>query len=391
MSARPTAREGIRELSIDDHVVLYDPITRRAHLLNASAAAIWSRCNGDEDLDQIARHLAERFDAPFAAVRADVQSTVDRFVEVDLLGPAHSRPSGSGWSATTDTGDRVADAYPRAERELGPFAAFDHRFVVATVDPDLVEPITAGLAGIVDESSGGADERHRYDITVDGDHHVVLFDERLVRVAATGAEAVSFLYWHVHRQAIEQATDLVRLHAAAVRVGRPRRGVARATRVGQVDARHRAGGGRLRLCHRRGGRLRTEHGRGGRPAPAHHPRSRVVAALPSTWSTTPTPRGDRAHRACRPPGCTPARSTRRTEGATSASASSTATSPGRPPRCDGWRPRRAGAPARELVRARRGRRHHLRRARGDGPGPPLPASRSQQPVGCGGGGEQRGA
>jgi rhodanese-related sulfurtransferase len=220
VSSPPPRRDGIRELAIAGNLVLYDPLTRRAHLLNATAAAIWDAYRGNDDEQAVSRSLAEQFGAPVEQVAADVRTTLAHFAEVDLLGmPDTVRPA-VGRVTTAPAGEPWPAAPDPTGPSLGPFDALGYRFVVATSDLALRNALREGLAALADRSNEGVPPpSHRYDIVADHDRQVVLYDQHLVRVAATAAEALSFVYWHVHRQAVDRAEHLVRLHASAVRSG----------------------------------------------------------------------------------------------------------------------------------------------------------------------------
>ena len=84
---RPRAREDVVFRSVSDEWLLYDPRTQDLHVLNVTAAGIWTCCDGTMSLDQIARHVADHLDgAPdVSIVRADVETTVAKFRADGLL------------------------------------------------------------------------------------------------------------------------------------------------------------------------------------------------------------------------------------------------------------------------------------------------------------------
>ena len=67
--------------------VLYDPGTDLLHVLNATAALVWSVCDGSRSEDEIAREVSELLDDPpeLAAVLADVRAVIEDFREKGLL------------------------------------------------------------------------------------------------------------------------------------------------------------------------------------------------------------------------------------------------------------------------------------------------------------------
>ncbi|HXX91454.1 MAG TPA: PqqD family peptide modification chaperone [Acidimicrobiales bacterium] len=69
---------------VDDSLFVYDEGDRRFFVLNASAAAVYERCDGSRTLDAIAAALAEEHpDAP--SVAEDVRDAVDGLVELGLV------------------------------------------------------------------------------------------------------------------------------------------------------------------------------------------------------------------------------------------------------------------------------------------------------------------
>lgn len=83
----PRAREDVVFRSVAGDWVLYDPGTQDLHVLNATAAAVWSCCDGTLSPEGIARELADALDdAPSVEeVRGDVDRTLDRFRSAGLL------------------------------------------------------------------------------------------------------------------------------------------------------------------------------------------------------------------------------------------------------------------------------------------------------------------
>jgi hypothetical protein len=67
--------------------VIYDPTTDLLHVLNATAALVWSVCDGSRSEDDIAREVFELLDDPphLAAVLEDVRAVIEDFREKGLL------------------------------------------------------------------------------------------------------------------------------------------------------------------------------------------------------------------------------------------------------------------------------------------------------------------
>ena len=75
------------ERELPQEMILYDPETDRAFLLNHTSAAIWDLCDGQNALRQIAEQIATCFSAPAEKVVEDVRATIERFHRDRLLVP----------------------------------------------------------------------------------------------------------------------------------------------------------------------------------------------------------------------------------------------------------------------------------------------------------------
>ena len=83
----PKRREGLIERELPEELILYDPETDRAFLLNRTSAAIWDLCDGQNALRQIVEQIASCFSAPAEKVVEDVRATIERFHSDGLLVP----------------------------------------------------------------------------------------------------------------------------------------------------------------------------------------------------------------------------------------------------------------------------------------------------------------
>lgn len=84
----PKRREGLIERELPEELILYDPETDRAFLLNRTSAAIWDLCDGQHSAEQIAREIAEHLSAPLTKVVEDVQQTIARLQRNRALVPS---------------------------------------------------------------------------------------------------------------------------------------------------------------------------------------------------------------------------------------------------------------------------------------------------------------
>lgn len=87
---RPKAREDVVFRTLADEWVLYDPASNQVHVLNLSAALVWTACDGERTVEAIVQEVAESYPdhPPPDAVLADVTEAIERFAQEDLLASA---------------------------------------------------------------------------------------------------------------------------------------------------------------------------------------------------------------------------------------------------------------------------------------------------------------
>lgn len=87
VSDTPQGREDVVFRQLADDWVLFDPRTNQIHVLNLSAALVWTACTGDSSLDDIVRDVAGTYPDPPAEgqVREDVDAALARFSSLGLL------------------------------------------------------------------------------------------------------------------------------------------------------------------------------------------------------------------------------------------------------------------------------------------------------------------
>lgn len=61
LPARPRAREDVVFRRVGEDWVLFDPVAQEIHVLNLSAALVWTYCTGDHDLDDIEAEVRSAF------------------------------------------------------------------------------------------------------------------------------------------------------------------------------------------------------------------------------------------------------------------------------------------------------------------------------------------
>lgn len=84
---RPKSRPDVIFRPLDDNWVLFDPRAGKLHVLNLSAALIWTHLDGETSREAIAEAVGTSFSPPRGAkeVFPDVLETVERFREAGLL------------------------------------------------------------------------------------------------------------------------------------------------------------------------------------------------------------------------------------------------------------------------------------------------------------------
>lgn len=83
----PRRRDEVVFRSLADEWVLYDPASRRLHVLNLTAALVWSYCDGTRDVTQLVRSVRAAFrEAPEETeVARDVREALDDFSREGLV------------------------------------------------------------------------------------------------------------------------------------------------------------------------------------------------------------------------------------------------------------------------------------------------------------------
>ena len=82
---RPAPTAHVATFRLDAELVVYEPSTAQAHVLNVTAARIWELCDGRRTLDDVARHVAAAYVIDPAEAHADVADLVARLEAAGLL------------------------------------------------------------------------------------------------------------------------------------------------------------------------------------------------------------------------------------------------------------------------------------------------------------------
>jgi hypothetical protein len=84
--ARPTARKDLVLRRVGSEWVLFDTRADRAHVLNLTAALVWTYCDGTHGSEAIAEAIAREVeDLRPDAIRGDIEQALRRFADEGLL------------------------------------------------------------------------------------------------------------------------------------------------------------------------------------------------------------------------------------------------------------------------------------------------------------------
>ena len=79
----PQARDDVVFRQTGDEWLLYDPSTDDIHVLNLSAALVWTFCTGENRVEEIQQQVEAAYDVPSRA--GDIQEIIDEFQAAGLL------------------------------------------------------------------------------------------------------------------------------------------------------------------------------------------------------------------------------------------------------------------------------------------------------------------
>lgn len=86
MLEHPTARDDVLLRRVGSEWVLFDSRADRAHVLNLTAAVVWTYCDGGHDRDAIAEAIAAELPGTSPqAIRPDIEQVLRRFALEGLL------------------------------------------------------------------------------------------------------------------------------------------------------------------------------------------------------------------------------------------------------------------------------------------------------------------
>src|SRR5437868_13000633 len=83
--ARPLPHRAISTYPIDDELVIFDPRSGEAHVLNRTGAFVWSLCDGKRDVNAIAAEVADAYRLDDALARTDTEELLVSLVGAGLI------------------------------------------------------------------------------------------------------------------------------------------------------------------------------------------------------------------------------------------------------------------------------------------------------------------
>ncbi len=132
----PRPHHRVVEAVLRDELALFHLDSRRLHLLNGSAAAIWGQLHTADTIGEVTIGLGDRFEVDPHSIRADVERTIEQFRADGLL----------------RIDDRVISPAPRADMwdppqgrvgapARGSFAALDARVGIVSDDEEILATV----------------------------------------------------------------------------------------------------------------------------------------------------------------------------------------------------------------------------------------------------------
>jgi hypothetical protein len=83
----PARRADVEWADVDGETVVYDPSSNTLHRLNATAGAVWARCDGTASTSAIALAIANGYSEALNVIARDVAAVIQQFRRLGLLKP----------------------------------------------------------------------------------------------------------------------------------------------------------------------------------------------------------------------------------------------------------------------------------------------------------------
>ena len=87
---RPIRQSDVSAFPLDDELVLYEPEAGSTFVLNPTASFIWSLCDGDRTLEEVAEELADRYGVSEQQALSDVAALLESLERAGFLAGAET-------------------------------------------------------------------------------------------------------------------------------------------------------------------------------------------------------------------------------------------------------------------------------------------------------------
>ncbi len=81
----PTIRPDVTVQHVDDEILVLDLKSEHIHQLNATAAWILTRCNGENSVESITRDFAEYFSLDPETAAGDVATAIEQLNQIKVI------------------------------------------------------------------------------------------------------------------------------------------------------------------------------------------------------------------------------------------------------------------------------------------------------------------
>lgn len=146
----PRPHHRVVEAALGDRVALFHLDTRRLHLLNGSAAAIWAQLDECATIGEVAISVGDLFDLDPRTIRVDIERTIDRLRADGLL-----RVDDRVTTPVTVAQPWSAPTRPIASPQAGSYAALDARVGVVGDDDEILAAVARVLRPLASEDPPG--------------------------------------------------------------------------------------------------------------------------------------------------------------------------------------------------------------------------------------------
>ena len=82
----PRAKSDVEERELGGECLLYDPESKKVHLLNKTALMVWRACDGKKEIEELAEEIKKEFSPPADVdVVADIKESIQELRSLKLL------------------------------------------------------------------------------------------------------------------------------------------------------------------------------------------------------------------------------------------------------------------------------------------------------------------